>query len=425
MVTAIKGEKKLKSAGLQPEKRKKIQRQKDLFQADTYSIWAAMILLVAFGLMMIYSASGYRFAGSSAHGYDSMYLLKRQIIFAGAGVAACFFGQYLNYRLLNKKIFAVAIYIVGIASILLLKTSLGVSANGATRWLNIAGIQFQVAEIVKICVIVMLAYLLQKHLKRMNTGELIIRAWLTGGLAAILLLTISNDLSSSLVVLGITYGITFVYTRTEKLHYTLAGGAIATVVTYIWYLKNHMPSEFELEKMSFRVGRIAAWIDPERYANNQGYQTLQALYAIGSGGIWGKGLGSSTQKLSAIPEAQNDMIFSIICEELGLAGALILVVLIVFLCYELFKIAISAQDLFGSVLATGVLIHMGFQSFVNIGVNVNLLPNTGIGLPFISYGGTAVFCQLAEIAIVLSIGRAALGFEFLGSKKKVRRRDEK
>lgn len=149
----------------------------------------------------------------------------------------------------------------------------------------------------------MLAYLLQKHLKRMNTGELIIRAWLTGGLAAILLLTISNDLSSSLVVLGITYGITFVYTRTEKLHYTLAGGAIATVLTYIWYLKNHMPSEFELEQMSFRVGRIAAWIDPERYANNQGYQTLQALYAIGSGGIWGKGLGSSTQKLSAIPEA--------------------------------------------------------------------------------------------------------------------------
>lgn len=110
MVTAIKGEKKLKSAGLQPEKRKKIQRQKDLFQADKYSIWAGMILLVAFGLMMIYSASGYRFAGSSAHRYDSMYLLKRQIIFAGTGVAACFFGQYLNYRLLNKKIFAVAIY---------------------------------------------------------------------------------------------------------------------------------------------------------------------------------------------------------------------------------------------------------------------------------------------------------------------------
>lgn len=416
MVAVKIGEKKLKEPTKKMEHGKKKKAKKEDFCADTYSIWATTILLVMFGLVMVYSATGYRFAGSSLHDYDSMYLLKRQAMFVGIGVVVCLVGQHLHYGLLSKKYIVLPIYVLGIGSIFLLKTKLGVSANGATRWLNIVGVQFQVAEIVKVCVIIMLAYLLKKNLKRMNTGELIIRMWLAGGIAAVLLLTISNDLSSSLVILAITYGITFVYTRTEKLHYTLAGVALAAVGGYIWYLKNHMPSEFELEQMSFRVGRIAAWLDPERYAINQGYQTMQALYAIGSGGFLGKGLGNSTQKLSAIPEAQNDMIFSIICEELGIMGAAILIMLIVFLCYELFKVAICAEDLFGSALVTGILIHMGFQSFVNIGVNVNALPNTGIGLPFISYGGTAAFCQLAEIAIVLSVGRVALGFKSFGKR---------
>lgn len=367
---------------------------------DAGKIWSSVIILTVFGLIMIYSASGIQYSGS-----DSMYLLKRQLLFVIAGFVVCFICQFANYSILYKM--AKVIYAGGILSIILLRTSLGVSAKGATRWLNVLGIQFQVAELVKICVIIMLAYMVQHYAKHLSKLGLTLRMWLVGGGVAGLLMVISNDLSSSLVILGITFGITFIYTRNEKLHLSIIGLAGVVVGIYLWNLKKHLPTVEELETMSFRTGRIAAWLEPERYAANQGYQTLQSLYAIGSGGLFGKGLGNSIQKVSAIPEAQNDMIFSIICEELGIIGAAMLILLIVYLTYQLFQVASKAKNLFGSVLVTGVLIHISLQSFINIGVNVNLLPNTGIGLPFISYGGTAVFCQLFEIAIVLSVGRMA------------------
>ena len=352
------------------------------------------------------------------HGLPCTYLLKKQLIFVVLGFVVCFICQFVHYSIFYKL--AKVTYVGGIVSVLLLKTSLGVSAKGATRWLNILGIQFQVAELIKICVIIMLAYMVQHYSKYLNKIRLVIRLWLAGGGVAILLLVISNDLSSSLVVLGITFGITFVYTRSEKLHFFFMGGVVIVVGTYLWNLKQNLPSMDELEKMSFRVGRLAAWLDPETYATNQGYQTMQSLYAIGSGGFWGKGLGNSVQKLSAIPEAQNDMIFSIICEELGLIGATTLIGLIIYLCYEMLKVALNTKSLFGSVLVSGVLIHISLQSFINIGVNVNLLPNTGIGLPFISYGGTAVFCQLMEIAIVLSVARVENGCNSINLVKMLR-----
>lgn len=382
---------------------------------DTNTIWAAVILLVAFGLIMIYSASGLKFINSEIHGNDSMYLLKRQTIFVLAGLVLCLIFQFINYSVLYKR--ARIIYLLGVGAILLLKSPLGVSAKGATRWLNILGIQFQVAELVKICIIIILAYMVQHYSKHLSKLKLLFRMWLVGGVTTLLLLKISNDLSSSLVILGITVGVTFVYTRSEKLHLVIAGVGVGGIGIFLWQLKNNMPTTEELENVSFRIGRIAAWLEPERYASSQGYQTLQALYAIGSGGFFGKGLGNSTQKISAIPEAQNDMIFSIICEELGIVGASLLILLIIYLCYQIFKVAMYSNNLFGSVLATGVLLHMSIQSFINIGVNVNLLPNTGIGLPFISYGGTAVFCQLIEVAIVLSVGRIARGCKSVNLEK--------
>lgn len=376
----------------------------------TLAIWSVVILLTTVGAIMIYSASGAEY-----NKMDSMYLLKRQLIYVIAGFCVSSLCQFINYSVLYKM--AKIIYFGTLLFIMLLKTTLGISAKGATRWLNILGIQFQVAEVSKVGVIIILAYMVQYYSKYLNKLGLTLRMWFVGGGTAGLLMVISNDLSSSLVILGITFGITFIYTQNERLHFSAVGLAGVSIGGYLWNLKRNLPTVEELANMSFRTGRIAAWLDAERYGSNQGYQTLQSLYAIGSGGIFGKGLGNSIQKINAIPEAQNDMIFSIICEELGIIGASMLILSIVYLSYQLCKVAFHAKNLFGSVLASGVLIHFSFQTFINIGVNVNLIPNTGIGLPFISYGGTAVFCQLIEIAIVLSVARVAQGYKMIGGNR--------
>ena len=155
----------------------------------------------------------------------------------------------------------------------------------------------------------------------------------------------------------------------------------------------------------FRLARIQAWLNPESQAQDKGFQTLQALYAIGSGGIWGKGLGQSMQKLSFLPEAQNDMIFSIVCEELGILGGMIVLLLFAYLLYRLFFIAQNASDLFGSLIVSGIFIHIALQVIFNIAVVVNLMPNTGVTLPFISYGGTSVLFLLAEMGLALSVAK--------------------
>ena len=157
-------------------------------------------------------------------------------------------------------------------------------------------------------------------------------------------------------------------------------------------------------KMGFRSDRVLVWLDPKSYAGNTGYQTLQALYAIGSGGIFGKGLGQSMQKI-VVPEAQNDMIFSIICEELGFFGAISIMVLFILLIWRFILVAGNAQDLYGALIVTGVVTHIAVQVFLNIAVVTNTIPNTGVTLPFISYGGSSLFLLLAEIGMVMSVAR--------------------
>ncbi|MBQ6903465.1 MAG: FtsW/RodA/SpoVE family cell cycle protein, partial [Lachnospiraceae bacterium] len=168
----------------------------------------------------------------------------------------------------------------------------------------------------------------------------------------------------------------------------------------IYYILNYSdPSQ------SVRFARIFAWHDLESYASGKGYQTLQSLYAIGSGGVFGKGLGESIQKTGFIPEAQNDMIFSIICEELGLFGGMAVIIMFFMLLWRLMIIAQNAPDLFGALLVVGVLGHIAIQVILNIAVVTNLIPNTGITLPFISYGGSAVVMQMAEIGVVMNVAR--------------------
>jgi cell division protein FtsW len=370
---------------------------------NNYMLWIALIFLCAYGAMMVFSATSYQCSMSKDYNYDSFALVKRQAMFMAAGFIAILVLQFVDYRLL--KHFAVLLYLSGIASILLLKTPLGVSANGATRWVNIPGVgQFQVSEWVKICVIIFLAYLIDRNRNHLNSPKLTFYLWIAGGIPTVLLFFISRDLSSSAVVLGICFIMSFISTKTEKLHIAVFLAAALVVAMYVWSIWSNMPTAEELSEMSFRVGRIAAWLDPERYAASQGHQTLQGLYAIGRGGVFGKGLGGSIQKLGQIPEVENDMIFSVICEELGIIGAIVLIYLFGYLIYQIARVMVSAPDLFGGMLSLGVFAHLTLQAIFNICVNLAILPNTGIPLPFISYGGTAVFCLLAgEMAIVFSI----------------------
>ena len=182
----------------------------------------------------------------------------------------------------------------------------------------------------------------------------------------------------------------------------MAGGGLAALIIGI---RLSVPWLEQMAESNFRLRRLLVWLDPEKYSAEGGYQTLQALYAIGSGGFFGKGLGNSTQKLSALPEAQNDMIFSIICEELGVFGAALLTLLFIFLLYRLLFIAQNAPDLAGSLMVTGIFAHIALQVMLNIMVVTNVIPNTGIILPFVSYGGTSIVFLMAEMTLALSVSR--------------------
>ena len=200
--------------------------------------------------------------------------------------------------------------------------------------------------------------------------------------------------------MGITVVMLFVASPEYKRFLLLGAGALAAAALVVFIVTRFT------EKLGFRGERILAWMDPEAYASDVGFQTLQGLYAIGSGGIWGKGLGQSIQKLGYIPEAQNDMIFSIICEELGMFGAIAIMLMFVLLIWRLVVIANNATDLFGALFVVGVLGHVAIQVILNISVVTNTMPNTGISLPFISYGGSAVLFQMAEIGVCLNVARS-------------------
>ncbi|WP_373215576.1 FtsW/RodA/SpoVE family cell cycle protein [Ruminococcus sp. 5_1_39BFAA] len=396
------------------ERREKSRRLEGLERADL-NIWVTTIILCCFGLIMVYSASGYECSQNPDYKYDSLYLFKRQAVFMVIGFVCMYAGRFLDYHLLYK--IASGIYILGIICIFLLLTPLGVVNNGACRWLRVGPVTFQVAEVVKIAVIIFLAFMICRYSSYLHRTKMTIYLWLAGGIPAVLLFRISNDFSSALVVLGITFSLTFIFTETYKIHFITAGGAFAVCAAYLIYLANHLPTQEKLDQLPFRIGRVAAWLAPERYASGQGYQILQSLYAIGSGGFLGKGLGNSVQKLGTIPEAQNDMIFSIICEELGVAGAALVAGLIAYLLYCFLRVA-GHSDLFGSVMVSGILFHIGIQSIINIAVNCNWFPNTGLPLPFFSYGGTSIFLLLGEVGLILAIERFNMIKAIKGKQKK-------
>lgn len=365
-----------------------------------YVLLTVVMFLVVFGLLMIYSTSSYEAWDKQG---DSAFYLKKQLQSTIIGIAGLIFTIKLPYKQLQK--FDLLAIIVSIVLLFLVLTPLGVTRNGARRWLDFKIISFQPAEIAKIGVIVYLASIIQKleavgkNAIRTPKGMAVIM--LPPGVIAALIYVITKNLSSAVIVMGIAAAVYFVAVPDYKWFVAAGIGGAAAAAAIVMYVSNA-----DVASAGFRFARIKAWLDPESYSTDEAFQTLQALYAIGSGGIWGKGLGQSIQKRGFIPEAQNDMIFSIICEELGLFGALTIILLFIILIWSCMVVANKAVDRFGALLVVGVMAHYAIQVILNIAVVTNTIPNTGITLPFISYGGTATLFLLMEIGMVLNVSKS-------------------
>lgn len=367
--------------------------QKEVFYFD-YTFLMVLLLLIGFGTIMVYSASYYEAMQKFG---DSAYYLRKHVIACVIGFVGMFVSYRIPYRFYRKL--GILPYIASIVVILMI-FPFGYEANGARRWIQLGPISFQAAEPVKLGMILFLANFVYSYRKRINT--LRIMGVMLGVTAPIVLMVykITDNLSSAIIILAICVIMIFVATKGYKWWFAMGAAGIAAVAAVIWYIV-----QSAAEGGGFRSERILAWLDLEKYASGKGYQTLQALYAIGSGGIWGKGLCQSIQKLDFLPEAQNDMIFSIICEELGLFGGIAVILLFTLLVWRMVVIATHAADLHGAMIVVGVIAHISVQVILNIAVVTNTIPNTGISLPFISYGGTSICFLMFEMGIVMNVAR--------------------
>lgn len=350
------------------------------FQKPDMTMLALVLLLVVFGLVILFSTSEYN---GRVRFHDSAYYFKKQFFATALGLAAMYAVSRMDYHFFTAL--APAAYFLS----MLLSTAVllfGQEINGSRRWLNLGPLSFQPSEFAKAAVILFLAWQIDRTEKNPSGFWFMCRTMMT--LLPIVGLVGSNNLSTAIIILGIGVILIFVSNPKYMQFIGLGGAGIGFVALF-------------LAAESYRLERLAIWRNPEKY--EKGFQTIQGLYAIGSGGLFGRGLGSSLQKLGFVPEAQNDMIFSIICEELGLVGAAFLIILFTMLLWRLCVISMHSPDLQGTLICAGIMGHMAIQVILNIAVVTNTIPNTGITLPFISYGGTSVVFLLAEMGLALSV----------------------
>ena len=365
------------------EKRRKQKEKKEKgIPFFDYNLLFIVIFLLCFGLVMLYSSSSY----TSANRYnDSMHYLKLQIRNILLGMVAMAAMTAIDYRWWKKL--GVTAYVVSfLLCILVFVPKIGSSSHGSSRWISVGPIQFQPSEVAKIAVILFMAMIIDKIPKQFTRFSSIIKMFII--LAPLIGIVAYSNLSTAIIILGIA--VILIFAASPRYGQFVIMAALGAGFMAIF-----------LAMESYRLERLAIWQNPEKY--EKGYQTLQGLYAIGSGGLFGKGLGKSIQKLGFVPEAQNDMIFSIICEELGYVGACVILFLFLILIWRFFVIATHAVDLFGALIAAGAMGHMMIQVILNIAVVTNTIPNTGITLPFISYGGTSAVFLLIEMGLVLSV----------------------
>lgn len=309
----------------------------------------------------------------------------------------------VNYHWICR--FAGVGYLACFGFVALLFTPLAITANEATRWVQLGPVQVQVAEPVKILMIVFMATLLTAKGRHIKSWLSMIKIMIPAGIIAVLIWKVSDNMSSAVIILGTAAFMMFVV-HPEYWKFIVAILIVGVGVTAIVYYVASMDPAQAAE--SFRFERIRAWLDPYEYETGKAMQALQGLYAIGSGGLWGKGLGNSIQKLGKIPEPYNDYIFSIICEELGIFGAGLVILLFIFLLYRIYTISQTAEDMLGRMLTIGVFSHIALQVILNLLVVTGLFPTTGVTLPFFSYGGSASVFLLMEIGLVLSVNKYSI-----------------
>lgn len=363
---------------------KKKQKEKGIAYFD-YNLLFLVIFLLCFGLVMLYSSSSY----TSFNKYgDSAFYLKKQIRNILFGTVCMIVMMSIDYRIWKKLsiwVFFISVILCGI----LLVPGMGLSSHGSSRWIGLGPIQFQPSEIAKIAVIMFFAAILERVPNRLNRMKDLVKVCIP--IIPLIGMVAYSNLSTGIIILGIVFAMLFVASPRYVQFIILGVVAVIGIVIFI-------------ATAGYRGTRVQTWLNPEA-AGNDGYQTMMGLYAIGSGGLFGKGLGESLQKLGNVPESQNDMIFTIICEELGLFGAICLILLFLLLIWRMMIIANNAADLYGALVVTGVMAHISLQVLLNIAVVTNAIPNTGVILPFISYGGTSIMFLMGEMGLVLSVSK--------------------
>lgn len=353
-----------------------------------YPFFILVLLLLALGLAMLYSASYAQSLYDTSYTVSTKYLQK-QAVCALIGLVAMMAFSRISPRFWQKSA-----WLSYATSILLLLSVLfaGQEVNGAKRWISIAGIQFQPSELAKFTLIVLFARLTRTF----GAGAREFRKGVLGFSVAMLGILIPLALEkhlSAILLMGMV-GVVMMFVAGTHPKWLLAGAGVAIVFVLVY-----------IRFMGYAGDRVSAWLHPELDPGDTGYQILQSLYAIGSGGLFGLGYGKSRQKYLYLPFQYNDYIFAVVCEELGLVGALLIVALFAMLILRGYWIALHAADRFSTVLAAGIVTLIAVQTILNLGVVTNLLPSTGIALPFFSYGGTALAMNLGEMGILLRISR--------------------
>ncbi|MEG2569946.1 MAG: putative lipid II flippase FtsW [Clostridia bacterium] len=351
-----------------------------------YPYLIIVLLLLGIGLIMVFSSS---YASAYYKNLPSTYYFLRQGMFAVAGVIIMFaisFFDYRRFRALSPILMIISILL------LVLVLFIGVGLYGEKRWIDLGITTFQPSELAKVAVVFFFSSLISVYQDKMKTFRYgVLPFVLILGLIAFLMY-LEPHLSGAILIVGVGAVLMFV----GGTHWAWFAGSIGVGVT---------GAVFAINFIDYARQRVQVWFNPFADPRGKGYQIIQSLYAIGSGGLFGLGFGNSRQKYLYLPEAHNDFIFAIVCEELGFIGALIVILLFALLIIRGYWIAMHARDKFGALLVTGITTLVALQVFLNIGVVTGFLPVTGAALPFFSYGGTALLILLAEMGVVLSVSR--------------------
>lgn len=369
------------------DSRKKIR----VWSAESYvdvGMMIALLIILVMGLVMIYSTSSYR--ANELYG-DNWYFFKRQTIYMLAAVCVMIAISRYDYRMLLPVSKGILFSSMALQILVLV---MGTASHGSARWLYIGSVGFQPSEYAKTAIIIYTAAQASMRSRKLARPSVLLKV-MALPLITIVLIGVEN-LSTAIICFAILFIVLFVGSPTVR-HFVIIGlCGIAGGGLFIAFA-------------GYRANRVKIWLAPEKY--DDGYQTIQSLYAVGSGGLFGRGLGNSVQKMGFIPESHNDMIFSVICEELGIVGAVFVIVLFLVLLCRMALIAMNSRDRFGGLLVSGVMAHVAVQMLINVSVVTNTIPPTGVPMPLISYGGSSIIFILIEMGIVMSVAHGCVAAE--------------